>query len=115
MKVIGHGWGLDMAPLPELHDPNLTEIALNAANNALAQTQVELQTTMEKNVNLYKAIRVEQRKGQRMTVRKQILEGQIKLLQAVELPAATLCRTALMLILDVKTQWSSTHQMLHAY
>src|ERR1700676_773680 len=43
---------------------------------------------MEKNVNLYKAIRVERRKGQRMTVRKHILEGQIKLLQAVELPAA---------------------------
>jgi len=43
---------------------------------------------MEKNVNLYKAIHVEQCKGQRMAVRKQILEGQIKLLQAVELPAA---------------------------
>src|SRR5882762_10257099 len=88
MKVIGHGWGLNMAPLPELHEPNPTEIALNAANNALAQTQVELQTTMEKNDNLYKAIHVERRKGQRMTVRKHILEGQIKLLQAVELPAA---------------------------
>lgn len=91
LKVVGHGWGshaADPALAAELHKPSPIETALNTANIALAQTQVELQTMVEENASLYKAIRVERRKGQRMAVRKLILEGQIKFFQAVELPTA---------------------------
>src|SRR5258705_11933376 len=91
LKVVRHGWGshaADPALAAELHKPSPIETALNTANKALAQTQVELQTMVEKNASLYKAIRVERCKGQCMAVRKQILEGQIKFFQAVELPTA---------------------------
>jgi hypothetical protein len=90
-KVVGHCWGshvVDAVPAAELQKPSPTEVALSTANKALAQTQLELPTTVEKNVGLYKAIRVEWHKGQHMAVRKQILEGQIKFFQAVELPTA---------------------------
>jgi cell division protein FtsB len=40
------------------------------------------------NVQLYNAVRVERRKVQRAHARKHILEGQIKFLKSVELPAA---------------------------
>ena len=40
------------------------------------------------NVELYKTVRVERHKAQRATARKVLLEGQIKLLQSVELPTA---------------------------
>ena len=75
-------------PVLKLHKPGTTEVALNATNTALTKTQIELQTTAEKNVSLYKAIQVELCNRQCMTVRKEILQGQIKFFQSVELPNA---------------------------
>jgi hypothetical protein len=76
------------------------ETALSAANEALVQKQVELQAAEEKNASLYKTIRVERRKGQRAGVRKQILEGQIKFLQSVELSTAKGDATRAIQLLD---------------
>jgi hypothetical protein len=76
------------SPLDLSEKVKAMETALNAANQALAQREAELQAAEEKNHSLYKTIRVERRKGQRASVRKQILEGQIKFLQSVELPTA---------------------------
>lgn len=112
LKVIGQGWG-SHAPDNVLkpHKLSPTEVALNVANNTLANTQIELQTAMEANASLYKAIRVERRKGQRMAVRKQILEGQINFLQSVELPTAR--GDAAKAIQLLKSTTSDNEQLTH--
>jgi hypothetical protein len=98
-------------PVLKLNKPSPIEVALNAANTALTKTQIELQTTVETNVSLYKAICVARCKGQHMAVRKQILQGQIKFLQSVELPNAR--GDAAKAIQLLKSKTSDNEQLKH--